>query len=45
MSFIIGALDYMPAENVHIVPNLHVVRYESKGANDLMGRITLCFSY
>lgn len=44
-SFIVAGLDYEPAENVHIIPNIHLVRYQSKGAHDVVGRMTLCFSY
>lgn len=53
-SFVIGALDYMPVKNVHIMPNIWFNRYYNRGrsqnnlsknSDDLVARITVYYLF
>ncbi|MCI0707661.1 MAG: hypothetical protein L0Y80_09295 [Ignavibacteriae bacterium] len=45
LSLYIFSLDYMPSSAVHIMPNVYFQKYEFEGDNDVVGRITVWFSY
>ena len=42
---VIGALDYMPAPDVHIMPNLYFQQYEADVASDVIARLTFHYIF
>ncbi len=44
-NLIIGALDFRVDKNVSIMPNVEALTYQSDGANDLTGRVTLFYQF
>jgi len=42
-TLIIGAVDYMPTKDVHIMPNIHVQTYQADVASDVVGRVTFYY--
>ena len=42
----IGAIDYMPSKNVHVMPNIEVQTYQaSNTTNDIVGRVTFYYIF
>jgi len=46
VSFFLGALDYMPVPEVHLMPNIWVQTYQASGLNsDVVARATVAYFY
>ncbi|MBI3788531.1 MAG: hypothetical protein HY276_09805 [Ignavibacteriales bacterium] len=45
ISLLILAVDYIPAKNVHCMPNLYLQSYQSDGASDVIARITFYYQF
>lgn len=44
-TLIIGAVDYMPTKEVHIMPNICVQTYQANVASDVVGRVTFYYIF
>lgn len=44
-NLILGAIDFRVDKNVSIMPNVEAVTYQSKGANDVIGRVTFYYQF
>ena len=45
LSLVLVSLDYLPAKNVHIMPNLYIQSYQADGDNDVIARLTFGYSF
>ncbi len=45
INLLILALDYIPANNVHVMPNLYLQTYQAGGSNDVVPRVTFYYVF
>ena len=43
--YILGALDYMPVKEVHVMPNVYVQSYQADVASDVVARLTFYHTF